>query len=141
MARLAVILVRGFGHTPGMIVDTLRMLNLHRKNHCVVIEDTLSNRGMVRKVKDYVTWGEISGEVFKELLAKRGKEYKDRLTDSKKKYHYGSLQADSKHYRKYFALNPPRKGFERKGIKVHFAAGGALGYRKDKINDLLKRMI
>ena len=141
MARLAVILVRGFGHTPRVIINTLAMLNLHRKNHGVVIEDTPANQGMVRKVKDYVTWGEISEEVFQELLAKRGKEYKVRLTDSKKLYHYGTLQAGGKHYRRYFALNPPQKGFERKGIKVAFAAGGALGYRRDKINELLKRMI
>ena len=141
MARLAVIQLRGFGHTPGKIVDTLRMLNLERKNHCVIVEDTPSNRGMLRKVKDYITWGEITDDVFKELVLKRGKEYKHHHQDSKKLYHYASLQVDGKHYRKYFALNPPRKGFERKGIKVAFAAGGALGYRKDKINHLFKKII
>lgn len=38
-------------------------------------------------------------------------------------------------------LNPPRKGFERGGIKRAFKAGGVLGYRAEKINDLLNKMI
>ena len=41
----------------------------------------------------------------------------------------------------FFRLSPPVKGFDRKGIKVQFSLGGALGYRKEKINDLIKRMV
>ena len=43
--------------------------------------------------------------------------------------------------KQFFKLNPPRSGFERKGIKVPFSLGGALGYRKNNINDLIKRMV
>lgn len=39
------------------------------------------------------------------------------------------------------ALNPPRGGWERKGIKKSFTEGGALGYRGAKMDDLLKRMM
>jgi large subunit ribosomal protein L30 len=42
---------------------------------------------------------------------------------------------------KYYALNPPKGGFERKGTKIPFKLGGAYGYRADKINDLIKRML
>ena len=41
----------------------------------------------------------------------------------------------------YFRLKPPVKGFERNGIKKPFSLGGALGYRKDNINNLLRKMI
>jgi len=41
----------------------------------------------------------------------------------------------------YFRLKPPVKGFERKGIKVPYSMGGALGYRKDNINNLIIRML
>ena len=41
----------------------------------------------------------------------------------------------------YFRLKPPKKGFERYGIKMPYSMGGALGYRKENINDLVKRMI
>ena len=41
----------------------------------------------------------------------------------------------------FFRLHPPRKGFERKGIKMPFKLGGVLGPRGDKINNLIKKMI
>ena len=37
-----------------------------------------------------------------------------------------------------FRLHPPRKGYE--GIKRSFKEGGALGYRGEKINHLIRRM-
>lgn len=116
--KLAVVLVRGTVEVTKAVKDTLKMLNLTRKNSCVVLENNPINKGMVMKVKDYITWGSISEETLKELKEKRGKEGK-----------------------KSFPLNPPRKGFGRKGIKVSFKAGGALGDRGEKINDLVRRMI
>jgi len=41
----------------------------------------------------------------------------------------------------FFRLNPPKGGFERKGIKIQYSLGGALGYRKEKINDLVVKML
>jgi large subunit ribosomal protein L30 len=35
-------------------------------------------------------------------------------------------------------MHPPRHGYE--GIKRNYSNGGALGYRGDEINDLIKRM-
>ena len=141
MTKLAVILVRGQAELPQPVLDTFTNLHLYRKNTCVVIDDTPINKGMITKVKDFITWGEISDELFKELVQKRGKIFLARQQDSKKIYSYKSLQIQGKKYKPYFTLNSPRKGFERKGIKVAYAAGGALGYRGEKINDLLKRMI
>ena len=117
------------------------MLNLHRKNHVVVVPDTPALHGMIVKVKDFVTWGEISAEVFKELLEKRGLPYQGRLQDRTKSYSYPYLTYGKKQFKSYFRLNPPLKGFGRKGIKVAFRASGGLGYRADKINDLIKRMV
>ena len=39
-----------------------------------------------------------------------------------------------------FRLKPPVHGFEKNGIKKQFSLGGALGYRGDAMNDLLRRM-
>ena len=39
--------------------------------------------------------------------------------------------------KQFFRLKPPVKGFERGGIKKPFILGGALGYRKEKINDFI----
>jgi large subunit ribosomal protein L30 len=97
--------------------DTFQMLNLPSKFACVVLDDNPSNLGMVKKVKDLVTFGTVNDETIN-LLKKREK--KDR---------------------RYYGLHPPIGGFERKGTKKGFRQGGALGDRKDKINDLIKRMV
>ncbi len=139
--KLAVVLVRGMIDMNSSLKDTLRVLRLHHKNHCVVVADNPVSRGMIQKVKDYVTWGEISAETYDLLVAKRGQLFQARLTDRLKKYSYAVIEHHGKKYKPYFALNPPIKGFGRKGIKVAFRAGGALGYRGEKINDLLQRMM
>ncbi len=139
--KLALVRVRGEAKVPQKVKDTLQMLRLYRTNYCYVAEDTPSLRGMIRSVKDYITWGELDQAVMQKLVAVRGEEYKGRKQDARKIYSYGLLTAGGSSYKPYFRLNPPRKGFGRKGIKVAFTVGGALGYRKEKINDLIQRML
>ena len=137
--KIAVILVRGTIGIKKPVKDTLHMLRLTRKNHCTIMD---KNLGMINKVKDYCTWGEIDSELFTELVKKRGEEYLGPAKDSKGKINYNRFWVfEDKKYKKYFRLNPPRKGFGRKGIKMPFGKGGALGDRGEKINDLIKRMI
>jgi large subunit ribosomal protein L30 len=119
----AVVLVRGMIRARHDVKQTLISLRLHRKNACIVRKDTPQFRGMLTRAKDYITWGEIDNETYKLLMQKRG-------------------QKDSEGLLKpFFRLNPPRKGFGRKGIKTSFTAGGGLGYRQDKMNDLIVRML
>ncbi len=139
--RFMVIKIRGTANAPQTIIDTLELLNLFRKNHGVVVHKNQVYEGMINKVKDYVTWGEIDSATYTELVSKRGEEYQGRTHDSKKKYAYRFTEINGKKYKNYFRLNSPKKGFERKGIKVGFNAGGALGYRGAKINDLTRRML
>ena len=114
MSKIAVVRVRGLVKIRKDFVDTLKMLNLNQKNHCVIVENTPVHLGMIKKVKDFVTWGEVDEETIA-LLEPRKKN-------------------------KLYALQPPKKGFGRKGIKMPFNKAGGLGYRGSKINDLLKRM-
>ena len=67
---MVVILVRGKVGLSRAIKDTLSMLKLDRKNACVIIDDNPSMKGMVQKVKDRVTWGEVNEETSKLLKAK-----------------------------------------------------------------------
>ena len=140
MSTLAAISVRGMIKVAQPIRDTMKMLKLPHQNYCVVMEDSVATRGMLNKVKDFVTWGELDQKVLGELIEKRGEPY-GQAADRKNLYHYRYLEKNGKKYKKYFRLNPPRKGFGRKGVKQPFVRGGALGYRGDKINDLLKRML
>ncbi len=142
MGKIAIIRVRGPVDSSKEIRDTLDLLRLYRKNFCVVVEDSPSYKGMINKVKDYVTFGEIDDATYKELLDKRSEEYKGREKDTKGKIDYKKyMEVDGKKIKPFFRLSPPKGGFGRKGIKISFTAKGALGNRKEKINDLLKRMI
>jgi large subunit ribosomal protein L30 len=151
----AVIRVRGNINVRQTIRDTLKMLRLNRVNHCVIIPETAQYKGMLHKVKDYVTWGEIDKGLLSEMLSVRGKLVGDiPITDKyiKTISKYKSLSNlsteivegkaklnDLKNVKPVIRLHPPRKGYE--GVKRPFTLGGALGYRGEKINELIRRMI
>jgi len=131
------------------------MLHLTRQNHCSVLLDDTTSRGMLQLVKDYVTWGEVEAEVLAKLLLRRGRQVGDKPIDdafvkehSKYKSIWDLSQAIAKgdatlkavqELRPMLRLPPPRKGF--RGIKRGFHDGGDLGYRGKAINDLLRRML
>lgn len=135
------------------IESTMELLNLTRSNHCVLYNETPKIKGMVKKAKDYITWGEISKEVLVKLLKKRGKVYTKegklvKISDQEKDIE--KLADDILNSKKtikelnikpVFRLKPPSKGYDRKGIKKTFNEGGVLGYRGEEINSLLRRMI
>ena len=122
--KLVIIRIRGIEGVKNEIKDTFNMLRLGRNHTCSVYPKTPATLGMAVKCKDYVTYGEIDEETYKLLVEKRGK--KDKTT--------GQLN-------NYFQLNSPKGGFERKGIKISFQNKGALGYRGEKINLLVRKMI
>lgn len=99
------------------IVETLKRLRLRRKYSCVVIDKPTSIQlGMIKKVKNFVAFGEINPDTYKKLVEKRGQSKKP-----------------------YFKLHPPRGGIDS---KKHFGVKkGVLGDNKDKINNLIMRML
>lgn len=117
MSKVAIILIRGLVGVRHDIKDALMSLNLRKKHSCVILEDSPTLRGVLRKTQDLVTFGEVNDETIALLNEKR------------------------KIVGKVYLLHPPRGGFERKGIKKSFVVGGALGDRKDAINDLIKKML
>ena len=152
---LAVVRVRGIINVKNDIRDTLTMLGLGRVNHCVLISENPQNMGMVRKVKDYVTYGPIDTETATLLVKERG-QLKGRKAlnekDLKELGKYKSFEDLGKALAdgdatwskmddtvRVFRLHPPRKGYE--GIKRTFNMGGALGDRGQDINVLLQRMM
>ena len=140
--KIAVIRVRGSIDAKNDIDRTLNQLGLHKKNYCVVVPVNDSYAGMVNKVNDYVTWGNLDEETYNLLVEKKSEEYLGRISDKKEKIKYNRfLTVKGKKIKKFFRLNSPRKGYGRKGIKMPFKKGGALGYRAEKINDLIKRMV
>ena len=154
--RIAVIRIRGRVGIKKEAKNTMDMLRLYKRNTCVVIPNTSAYVGMLTKVKDYTTWGEIDEQTFKELMEKRAKIMgKQPLTEQYLKeklnialsdfikdfFSFKKELKDIPGLKPFFKLKPPEKGFERKGVKVPFSLGGVLGYRKENINELLKRML
>lgn len=143
LGKIAIVRIRGLTGVRFDIDDTLRNLRLTKRNYCVIVPKNDSYTGMVLKVKDYVTWGDLNDQTFKLLMEKRKEDYKDSPSDRKNKISYSNkfTEVDGRRIKKVFRLNSPRKGYGRNGIKIPFNKGGALGYRGDKINDLIERMI
>lgn len=101
--------------------ETLNRLRLRRKYACVVFEKpTKEQLGMIKSLRNFVAYGEISAETYKELVGKRGKKVGEEL-------------------KPFFRLHPPRGGIDS---KKHFGVKkGVLGDNKEKINDLIRRML
>ncbi|NLI74256.1 MAG: 50S ribosomal protein L30 [Euryarchaeota archaeon] len=151
----AVIRVRGNIDTRHDIGDTLTLLRLNRINHCVVIPQNDVYRGMLQKAKDYITWGEVSDETLSKMIQARGRLSGDRIIDDAyiaentsyedmdafaKGIIAGEIKyADLKDVKPLFRLHPPKQGYE--GVKRPFTLKGALGYRGEKINILIERML
>ena len=140
----AIIRIRGKNHVRKPVEDTFKMLRLNRKMHCVLLEDTPINKGMIQKVKDWSTFGEINDETLKALIAKRGRKVGDvRLTSDEVEVVFQEVKTGKKlkdtMIKPVFRLTPPSGGF-KKSIKTHFPRG-ELGGRGEKINELIKRMI
>ena len=151
----AAIRVRGLINIKPDIKKTLQLLNLTRVNHCVLLEEKSSVKGMLQVAKDYITWGEVEKEMLEKLVMKRGKLEGDKeLTEKhlKSATSYNNIDKltqaiidnkfkykDITEIKPIFRLSPPKKGYE--GVKKSFANKGALGYRGKDINKLIERMI
>jgi len=150
----AIVQVRGVVKTRQEIKDTLSMLRLHHINHCVVVPDTPEYLGMIRKVKDFVAYGEVDAGILSTVLATRGRLVGNRpLTDEYVKANspfatiteFADAVAAGKAalrdlpgLKPVMRLHPPRKG--HRTLKRTFQQGGALGYYGREINTLLYKM-
>lgn len=150
----AIVRLRGQINVSPKIKSTLHSMRLNRVNHAVVLPDNETTVGMLKVAKDYVTWGEIDHETLAATIAARGRLSGDRpITDEHVKAHtdfatvtdFAKAIIEGKAHFKdlpevkpLLRLHPARKGLE--GIKRSVQNGGALGYRGEKINDLIRRM-
>jgi large subunit ribosomal protein L30 len=152
---IAVVRIRGTVSASMQARETLQMLHLTRNNYAVLIDDRPSYLGMLKAARDYVTYGEASKEIVSTMITKRGRIAGDKkLTDEyAQKAGFNSLDDLAEATRScrleywklpniqpVFRLHPPSKGFKG-NIKKGYGSGGELGYRGEKINELLRRML
>ncbi|BFH73467.1 50S ribosomal protein L30 [Sulfurisphaera javensis] len=154
---LGIIRIRGYAGTPWYIQDTLKLLRLPRRFNAMIYEDTPSIRGMLKVAEPYVTWGELNEESLKLLLTRlETKIGHKRITDEilktqlkidgydsfVKKIMTGELKLHKldDYFKLPIRLHPPSGGFKGK-INRPFNVKGEFGYRGEKINELIKRMV
>jgi len=151
----AVVRIRGEVNIRRELRETLELLRLHKVNHMVLVEEKPEKKKMIEKIQAFVTFGEIEAETLGKVLQKRGRLVGNKKLDEEflKKNKVGSFKElaqgilDGKIKMKeigikpVFRMNPPKKGYERAGIKKSFSIGGAAGYRASEINDLILKMV
>ena len=148
-----IVRVRGSVNVKPKIKETMRIMRLNRVNHCVIVPENETYDGMLKIIKDYVTWGEVDVETTELMLESSGKTSGNAIFTKKelKDSSFKTMKALAKNLsegkvvmrdvpklKPLFRLHPPRKGYE--GVKRSFKEGGALGYRGEKINQLIRRM-
>jgi large subunit ribosomal protein L30 len=130
-------------------------MRLSRKHHAVLLEDSPSNLGSIKKVKDYATWGDVDVNTISLLLGKRGKLTGGKKLSQdyvKKELGYSSINElaeaiydlnvqvnELSKLKPVFRLHPPKKGFNGSTKKPY--PKGELGYRGKAINELIARMV
>ncbi|MFB6073746.1 MAG: 50S ribosomal protein L30 [Haloarculaceae archaeon] len=149
----ALVQLRGEVDASSELADTLSMLNIGRVNHCTLVPETDTYRGMVTKVNDVVAYGEPSVETVALLLERRGEpaEGDGDVTDEWVAEHTDyddvaalaeALVAEETKLQDVglsptLRLHPPRGGHD--GIKHPVKEGGELG-KHDSIDELLEAM-
>ena len=151
----ALVQLRGEVNMSREVEDTLSMLNIHRTNHCALVPETDTYRGMVTKVNDYVAFGEPSPGVLSTLLRKRAEpeagegDIDDEWVGENTDYDdvnalADALLAEETTLRECglspaIRLHPPRGGHD--GIKHPRVEGGELGrHSTEEIDSLLTAM-
>lgn len=152
---LAAIRVRGNVNLKKETRHALNSLTLSRVNHLVLRPENNANRKQMDVLRAYITYGEIDRETLIKLLVKRARVAGNKRMDERvirelklkgveeiaEALLSGKKKLGDFGVKPVFRLRPPRKGYERAGIKKDYTIGGALGYRAGKINKLIAKMI
>jgi large subunit ribosomal protein L30 len=121
--------------------ENLSRLRLRRKYACVVIDDSKKETaGRIKSARNFIAYGEIGKETLIKLIEKRGQPIeKGKKIDAKKIAEEIIKNKSMKdlEIKPFFRLHPPRKGINS---RQHYPKG-VLGDNKEKINELIERML
>lgn len=138
---IAIIRISGQVDLRGDIKSTLDRLRLRKKYTCVILQENKEISGMLKKVSQYVAYGEIDDEMLKEMILKRGKLIGDKPIEANlvtslilkiKSGEFGNMK-------RFFRLQPPKKGFNKRSRILY--PKGILGNNGKDIALLLRRML
>ena len=162
-----VVRMKGTVNVPRWANLTLENLHLNKKFRATIIPENEQTLGMLRKIKELVSWTSIDDAFIKEFVEKKGRVTASRLittttakteqADNNRNSENNELQnadisqvvstlSQNQTYlskisgiKPWFALNPPKGGFKKKS-KRSYSQNGILGDNKELIS-LVKRMM
>jgi large subunit ribosomal protein L30 len=141
---VAVIRIAGMVKVRKDVAETLDRLRLRRKYACVVVDaNNINVAGMLKRVKQYIAFGEIDVKTLEKLVKERAESIEGRkkkievnASEVAKGLLAGKKLKDFK-LKGFFRLHPPRKGIDS---KIQYPKG-VLGNNKKDINKLIERML
>jgi len=126
---------------PKKVSEALYRLRIRRKYSAVLVVPKPENLKLLKKLRNYIAYGDIKSDTLLELIKKRSQPLeKGKKIDAEKIV----KDIDKKPLtefgiKPFFRLHPPRGGIDS---KKHFGINkGVLGDNKVKINDLVRRML
>ncbi len=149
-----VVRMRGTVNVPHWARTTLDLLHLDKKFRATIIPAKDNTKGMLDKVKHYVSWQELDVSTTKELLEKKARKggYQKITTEDIAKLGFKNSDdlakslvdgttslSKLKPLKPWFALAPPKNGFKRNTKKM-YGEGGILGSHKELLVQVRKMM-
>jgi large subunit ribosomal protein L30 len=162
-----VVRMKGTVNVPYWARITLESLSLNKRFRATIIPENAQTLGMLRKIKEFVSWTSVDTEFIREFIEKRGRSSSSRLfsaapdnpngqindnnTENKESQNVDlskivSIISQNELYlskisgiKPWFALNPPKGGFKRKS-KRSYSQAGILGENKELVS-IVKRMM
>lgn len=139
---IIVIRINGMVGMNSDMQEALFRMRLRRKYAAVLIKPTPENMKLIQKVRNFISFGDISKETLVELIKKRAQPIsKGAKIDAEKiAAEVESKGLENLGLKPFFRLHPPRGGIESK-VHAGTRKKAVLGDMKDKINELVRRML
>jgi len=143
---ILMIRIKGLVEVDKDVQEALFRMRLRRKYSAVLIIPNEESMKLIKKVRNFVAYGTIDEKTLLHLIERRAKPISGNKADAKSilsgieaQTKKGKLDLTELGVKPFFRLHPPIKGID---AKVHFGTRkGVLGDNKEKINDLVRRMI
>jgi len=137
---ILVIRISGMVEIPKNVQLTLDRMRLRRKYSAILLRESDETMKLLQSVRNFVAFGDVTDETLTMLIEKRAESVDKKKIDAK------SIVSGLKNkdlsdlgLKPFFRLHSPRGGINS---KLHFPIkDGVLGDNKNKINDLVRRML
>lgn len=124
------------------VKETLDRINIRRKYAATLLPDNENTKKLINKITNFIAFGTIDKETLKQLIEKRAQpiDKTKKLDTAKIIEQIEKVKMKDLNLKPFFRLHPAIGGIDSKN---HFGTSSkaVLGNNKEKINDLVRRML